>query len=150
VEALLDGERDWLANLANVVALLAWQLPDISWAGFYLWRQGELILGPFCGRPACVRIARGRGVCGAAVVKRGSIVVENVDEFPGHIACDARSRSEIVVPLLLGSKLLGVLDIDAPNFARFDNSDRELLETIVRLVVGGTDWPEFVGLAKES
>jgi GAF domain-containing protein len=145
VRALLAGERDWLANLANVAALIALHVPNINWSGFYLWRGGELILGPFYGRPACVRIAEGRGVCGAAASRRSTVLVDNVDEFPGHIACDARSRSEIVVPLLDGSRLLGVLDIDAPILGRFDEHDREMFEQIADLVSQASDWPDFIG-----
>ena len=145
VEALLGGERDWLANLANVAALLPAHLQDINWAGFYLWRQGELVLGPFQGHPACVRIAEGRGVCGQAAARRTTVVVKDVHEFPGHIACDSRSRSEIVVPLLNDATLLGVLDIDSPSLARFDDADRVLLETVAHHVVRATDWPDFIG-----
>jgi GAF domain-containing protein len=145
VDALLDGERDWLANLANVTALLSAHLQGINWTGFYLWRQGELILGPFQGRPACVRIAEGRGVCGQAATRRTPLVVNDVHDFPGHIACDSRSRSEIVVPLLNGPTLLGVLDIDSPSLARFDDADRVLLEAVAGRVVRATDWPDFIG-----
>jgi GAF domain-containing protein len=145
VDALLGGERDWLANLANVAALLPGHLQDINWAGFYLWRQGELVLGPFQGRPACVRIAEGRGVCGQAATRRTTLVVKDVHDFPGHIACDPRSRSELVVPLLSASTLLGVLDIDSPKLARFDDTDRLLLEAVARRLVQATDWPDFIG-----
>jgi GAF domain-containing protein len=145
VDALLDGERDWLANLANVAALVSAHFQDINWAGFYLWRQGELVLGPFQGRPACVRIAAGRGVCGQAATRRTTLVVKDVHDFPGHIACDSRSRSEIVVPLLNGSTLLGVLDLDSPSLARFDDADRGLLEAVAGRVVRATDWPDFIG-----
>jgi L-methionine (R)-S-oxide reductase len=145
LDALLDGERDWLANLANVAAVLPAHLPDINWAGFYLWRQGELVLGPFQGRPACVRIAEGRGVCGQAATRRTTLIVKDVHDFPGHIACDPRSRSELVVPLLNASTLLGVLDIDSPRLARFDDTDRVLLEAVARSVVRATDWPDFIG-----
>ena len=145
VDALLDGERDWLANLDNVAALLPAHLQNINWAGFYLWRQGELVLGPFHGRPACVRIAEGRGVCGQAVARRTTVVVKDVHEFPGHIACDPRSRSELVVPLLNDATLLGVLDVDSPSLARFDDADRVLLEAVARQVICATDWPDFIG-----
>ena len=145
VEALLGGERDWLANLANVAALLPAHLQDINWAGFYLWRQEELVLGPFQGHPACVRIAEGRGVCGQAATRRTTLVVKDVLDFPGHIACNPRSRSEIVVPLLNASTLLGVLDIDSPSLARFDDADRVLLEAVARQVICATDWPDFIG-----
>jgi GAF domain-containing protein len=145
VDALLDGERDWLANLANVAALLSAHLQDINWTGFYLWRQGELVLGPFQGLPACVRIAEGRGVCGQAATLRTTLIVNDVHDFSGHIACDSRSRSEIVVPLLNGPNLLGVLDIDSPSLARFDDADRVLLEAVADRVVHATEWPDFIG-----
>jgi L-methionine (R)-S-oxide reductase len=134
--ALLDGETDWIANLANTAALLAAELADINWVGFYLLRDGELVLGPFQGKPACVRIRLGQGVCGTAAQARASIVVPNVHEFPGHIACDSASNSELVVPLLRDGELVGVLDVDSPRFARFDADDRSGLEAIARVVVG--------------
>ncbi len=112
--ALLEGERDWIANLANTSALLFGELADINWVGFYLLKDGELVLGPFQGKPACVRIAIGKGVCGTAAQRRESIVVPNVHEFEGHIACDTASNSELVVPLTSGLELLGVLDLDSP------------------------------------
>nr|BCX00853.1 MAG: diguanylate cyclase [Bacteroidota bacterium] len=141
LEALLEGERDWLANLANTAALLWWTLPDINWVGFYLYRNGELVLGPFQGKPACVRIPIGRGVCGTAAARRQSVVVPDVDAFPGHIACDSASRSEIVIPMLLGDRLLGVLDVDAPVLERFEETDRQGLEALVQILIGATDWP---------
>ena len=119
--ALLQGERDLIANAANTAALLWHGLPGINWAGFYLLKDDELVLGPFQGKPACVRIALGRGVCGTAAARRASIVVDDVDQFPGHIACDSASRSELVVPIVAGSRLVGVLDIDAPDLRRFDD-----------------------------
>ncbi len=133
--ALLDGEHDLVANAANTAALLFEALPDLNWAGFYFARAGgELVLGPFQGRPACVRIAAGRGVCGAAAQARRSLVVPDVHAFPGHIACDAASNSEIVVPLVRGDAqdgaLLGVLDLDSPRLARFDEADRAGLEDL--------------------
>lgn len=134
LDSLIAGETDPIANLANSAALLWEALPDINWAGFYLLRGGELVLGPFQGRPACVRIALGKGVCGAAANRRQTIVVEDVNAFPGHIACDAASRSEIVVPLLSEGRLLGVLDVDAPKVGRFDEEDRRGLEEVGRIV----------------
>lgn len=134
LEALLQGERDGLANCANLAALLYELLPELNWAGFYFWRGQELVLGPFQGRVACVRIALGRGVCGTAARERRTIVVPDVHAFPGHIACDARSRSEIVVPLLDGDALLGVLDLDSPVEGRFDQDDAEGLATSVQLL----------------
>jgi len=145
VDALLSGERDWLANLANVAALLPAYLRDINWLGFYLWRQGQLVLGPFQGLPACVRIVKGRGVCGEAAARRTTVIVPNVRDFPGHIACDPRSRSEIVVPMLKASRLLGVLDIDSASLGRFGEADRGVLESVVECVVHATDWPDFIG-----
>src|SRR5262245_41230394 len=109
--AMLAGERDLVANAANTAALLYDALPELNWAGFYLYKSGELVLGPFQGKPACVRIAVGKGVCGAAAERRATVVVEDVHAFPGHIACDSASNSEIVVPLLRGTELLGVLDL---------------------------------------
>jgi len=126
--ALMASERNALANAANLSALLYWSLPDVNWAGFYFLEQGELVLGPFQGKVACVRIAMGRGVCGGAALRRQTLIVADVHEFPGHIACDAASQSEIVVPLLQGGRLWGVLDLDSPKLARFDAADAEGLE----------------------
>ena len=134
LEALIGEETDAIANLANASALVWEALPDINWAGFYLLRGGELVLGPFQGRPACVRIPLGKGVCGTAAAGRRTIVVEDVNAFPGHIACDAASRSEIVVPLVGGGALLGVLDVDAPRVGRFDDEDRRGLEAVAEIV----------------
>ncbi len=129
--ALLDGEHDLVANLANCAALLFEHVPDLNWAGFYLLRGQDLVLGPFQGRSACVRIAMGRGVCGAAAAQRRSIVVPDVHGFAGHIACDSASRSEIVVPLLSApGVLLGVMDLDSPLPGRFDELDRIGLERL--------------------
>lgn len=116
LDALLDGEVDLIANLSNASALLHQFLTDVNWVGFYLMKNGELVLGPFQGLPACVRIAIGKGVCGTAVKKDKTIVVDNVHEFPGHIACDANSKSEIVIPLKKDGEIIGVLDIDSPIF----------------------------------
>jgi GAF domain-containing protein len=142
---LLHGERDWLANLANTAALLHLRLPDLNWAGFYLWRDGDLVLGPFQGRPACVRIARGRGVCGSAAARRETLVVPDVHQFPGHIACDPASASEIVIPMETGGRQIGVLDLDSPRVGRFDDRDRPGLESVVRILVQSTDWPGEIG-----
>lgn len=137
---LLDGERDLIANAANVAALI-WQIvPDLNWAGFYFLKGGELVLGPFQGKPACVRIAVGKGVCGTAVTRRETMLVEDVHAFPGHIACDAASNSELVVPLIKGGVVRGVLDIDSPLLARFDSADRTGFEAVVQLFVTGTDF----------
>lgn len=127
-------EADPLANLANASALLYHQLPDLNWAGFYLLRGRELVLGPFQGRTACVRIALDRGVCGAAARERRAIWVRDVHEFPGHIACDSRSRSELVVPVLSKGRVLGVLDLDSPVIGRFDHRDAMFGERFVRLL----------------
>jgi len=134
LEALIADETDAIANLANAAALIWEALPDINWAGFYLLRAGELVLGPFQGRPACVRIPMGKGVCGTAALRRETIVVEDVHAFPGHIACDAASRSETVVPLLSEGEVIGVLDVDAPRVGRFDDEDRRGLETVGSIV----------------
>jgi GAF domain-containing protein len=134
LEALIADEPDPIANLANAAALVWEALPDINWAGFYLTRGGELVLGPFQGRPACVRIPFGKGVCGTAASRRETLVVPDVTRFPGHIACDSASRSEIVIPLLRGNRVVGVLDVDAPMTARFDDDDRRGLETVAAIV----------------
>jgi len=131
LQALLAHEHDLIANAANTAALLFNALPELNWAGFYFYRDGELVLGPFQGRPACVRIAMGRGVCGTAAERRATVVVPDVHAFPGHIACDTASRSEIVVPLrMAGDALLGVLDIDSPLPGRFGDVDRDGLERL--------------------
>lgn len=137
VRALVRDEPDPIANLANAAALLFHTLPDVSWAGFYLLKDGELVVGPFQGRIACVRIALGRGVCGTAAVRRTSILVPNVLEFAGHIACDSVSRSEVVVPIVREQELLGVLDIDSASFGRFDEQDQAGLEAFVAALLEG-------------
>jgi GAF domain-containing protein len=133
--ALLAGEHDLVANAANTAALLYDALPGLNWAGFYLYKSGELVLGPFQGKPACVRIAIGQGVCGTAAERRSTVIVEDVHAFPGHIACDSASNSEIVVPLILRSELLGVLDLDSPKHARFGASDQRGLEAVAKIFV---------------
>jgi L-methionine (R)-S-oxide reductase len=133
--SLLAGEHDLIANAANCAALLYHSLPDVNWAGFYLYKEGELVLGPFQGGPACVRIAIGKGVCGAAAELKQTVVVENVHEFPGHIACDSASNSEIVVPLLKDKQLIGVLDLDSPTLARFDEEDAQGLNELVEIFI---------------
>ena len=142
---LLAGERDPIANMANTAALLFGMLPELNWAGFYRWQgpwpQGELVVGPFQGKPACVRIAPGRGVCGTAAARRHTLLVPDVHAFDGHIACDPASRSELVVPLLREGRVLGVLDLDSPRPGRFDGADARLLEEAVRQLVAGCDWP---------
>jgi GAF domain-containing protein len=137
LRALLEGEHDLVANAANVAALLFWSLPQLNWAGFYLVepRRGDLLLGPFQGKPACVRIPVGRGVCGTAAARRETVVVPDVHAFPGHIACDSASNSEIVVPVVRDAELLGVLDLDSPVRSRFDDADARGLEALVRVFV---------------
>jgi L-methionine (R)-S-oxide reductase len=136
-KALIEGETDLIANLANVSALIWQSLPELNWAGFYLWKGDELVLGPFQGKPACVRIGYGKGVCGTAVARRAPVIVEDVEQFPGHIVCDSASRSEIVVPMLRGGEVIGVLDVDSPRLARFDGDDQRGLERLVSLLVAG-------------
>ena len=136
---LLQCERDRIANAANLAALLYGGLPDVNWAGFYFLKQGELVLGPFQGLSACVRIPMGKGVCGAAAHRKETLTVADVAIFPGHIACDGASRSEIVVPLLQSGRLLGVLDVDSPRLNRFDDTDRSGLETLAELWVESSD-----------
>lgn len=132
--ALLAGERDRIANAANFAALVYDALPELNWAGFYFYDGRELVVGPFQGKPACVRIALGRGVCGTAAATRATQVVADVDAFPGHIPCDSASRSEIVVPLVAGDgALLGVWDVDSPKLARFDADDRAGMEALTRV-----------------
>lgn len=137
--AVLGGERDGLANTANMAALLYQMLPGLNWAGFYFLRDGGLVLGPFQGKPACIRIALGRGVCGTAAQRRETIVVPDVEKFPGHIACDHASRSEIVVPLVHDGRLLGVLDLDSPDLSRFDPEDAAGLQGAVKILLEGSD-----------
>ena len=134
LEGLIEDEKDPIANMANCSALLWMELADINWVGFYLLKRNKLVLGPFQGKPACTRIDLGSGVCGAAATQRKTIVVADVHQFPGHIACDAASQSEIVVPIVIGGKLVGVLDIDSPSLERFDGRDQDGLETIVRVL----------------
>lgn len=131
--ALLQMEQDPIANAANTAALLFQTLPGLNWAGFYILRGDTLVLGPFQGKPACVRIALGKGVCGTAAQKQQTLVVKDVHAFPGHIACDAASNSEIVVPVIKNGKLWGVLDIDSPLPARFDDTDRQFLQQVADL-----------------
>lgn len=138
LEALLAGEPDAIANAANTSALLYQMLPDLNWAGFYLMRGGELVLGPFQGKPACVRIPVGRGVCGAAVAERRSVLVDDVHAFPGHIACDAASRSELVVPLIRDGAVIGVIDLDSPRPGRFDADDQAGVEAMAAIYLAAS------------
>lgn len=137
--ALVADERDALANAANLCALLFHTMPDVNWAGFYLLRGDQLTLGPFQGKVACVRIALGHGVCGTAAQRREMIIVPDVDAFPGHIACDGASRSEIVVPLIYEDRLLGVLDVDSPSLGRFDREDGEGLKLSCEIFLNKSD-----------
>jgi GAF domain-containing protein len=135
LSSLLAGERDLVANAANFSSFIFHSLPDLNWAGFYFVKDGELVLGPFQGEPACVRIKIGQGVCGAGAVKCDTVIVPNVHEFPGHIACDSASNSEIVVPLMKDGRMMGVLDLDSPKLARFDEEDGAGLETMVKILL---------------
>ena len=135
LSGLLAGERDLVANAANFSALIFHSLPDLNWAGFYFAKDDELVLGPFQGQPACVRIRVGQGVCGAGAARGKTVIVPNVHEFPGHIACDSASNSEIVVPLMKNSRLIGVLDLDSPLVGRFDTVDGDGLENLTRILV---------------
>ena len=135
LSSLLAGERDLIANAANCSSLIFHSLPDLNWAGFYFEKDGELVLGPFQGKPACVRIRIGQGVCGAGAAKCETVIVPNVHAFPGHIACDSASNSEIVVPLMKDARLIGVLDLDSPLAARFDQDDARGLEGLARILL---------------
>jgi GAF domain-containing protein len=137
---LLEGERDLIANTANLSALIRQIVPDLNWAGFYFMRGGELVLGPFQGKPACVRIAVGKGVCGTAVATRSTMLVEDVHAFPGHIACDAASNSELVVPMISNGQVVGVLDLDSPQLRRFDGVDQRGVEQLVAFLMTVTDF----------
>ena len=135
LRSLLKDEYDFIANTANFSSLVYNALPDVNWAGFYLLQDHELILGPFQGKPACVRIPLGKGVCGFAAKQCETVIVPNVSEFPGHIACDPASKSEIVIPLFDGERVLGVLDVDSATLGRFDDQDAEGLNELVTVLV---------------
>jgi len=139
-EGVFAGERDPWANAANAAALVFEALPDLNWAGFYFLRGGELVVGPFQGRTACVRIPVGDGVCGTAAARRETVIVPDVHAFPGHIACDSASNSELVVPLISGDRLIGVLDLDSPRFNRFGPADAALGEALATRLVAACDW----------
>ncbi|MBR4889245.1 MAG: GAF domain-containing protein [Clostridia bacterium] len=139
LKALTEGERHPLPNMANAAALLWEHLPDINWAGFYVMENGGLMLGPFQGKTACIRIAVGKGVCGTAVAEDATQLVKDVHQFPGHIACDSASNSEIVVPLRKNGRVVGVLDIDSPLFARFDEDDQAGLEEFAAILENACD-----------
>jgi L-methionine (R)-S-oxide reductase len=138
--------KDWLSNLANFSAAIFHRLPQINWCGFYLVREKfgprHLKLGPFMGRPACLDIPFERGVCGKAARERSTVIVDDVHEFPGHIACDERSKSELVIPLVKGDRLIGVLDLDSPIHSRFNTHDSSELEKLVRVLIEKTEWPD--------
>lgn len=135
MRSLLEGEHDLIANAANFSSLIFHSLPDLNWAGFYFLKDDELVLGPFQGKLACLRIKMGQGVCGAAAAKCETLIVPNVHEFPGHIACDSASNSEIVVPIIKAGRLIGVLDLDSPTMARFDQEDGAGLERLISILV---------------
>jgi len=139
LEALLEGESNLIAGAANLSSLLYWSLPEVNWVGFYLLDEasGDLLVGPFQGKPACVRIPIGKGVCGTAAARRETVLVPDVHAFAGHIACDAASNSEVVVPIVSGDRLVGVLDLDSPVTNRFDAEDARGLEALVRTFVRG-------------
>ena len=134
VAALMEGERDPLANVANAAAAIFHSLADVNWAGFYVLRGAELVLGPFQGRPACIRLQLGRGVCGTAAAERRSILVDDVTAFPGHVYCDPASRSELVVPVISSRRVVGVLDLDSARLARFTRNDQVGCEHLASLV----------------
>jgi L-methionine (R)-S-oxide reductase len=146
LQGLLSGESDGLAQLSNASALLAHHIPDLNWLGFYLLKGGELVVGPFQGKPACTRIRIGKGVCGTAAQALKPIVVDDVDAFPGHIACDAESRSEIVVPLFSDGKLVGVLDVDSPHKARFTEVDAAGIVGLAEVISRAIHW-DTLGLS---
>ena len=140
MQSLLEGERDAIANMANFAALLFHSMEFVNWVGFYIYKENELVLGPFQGKPACIRIGVGKGVCGTAADTLKTQSVDNVHEFPGHIPCDSASNSEIVIPIVINSKLIGVLDIDSPEFSRFDEVDQTGLEKLVDVLKSSTDF----------
>lgn len=144
LESLIRDEPDGLANLSNSAALLFHSLESINWAGFYLHKENQLVLGPFQGKPACIRIALGKGVCGTAAQKREPLVVRDVHQFPGHIACDEASASEIVVPIVKSGKLMGVLDLDSPVRSRFDEADKAGLQRYVETLLAYVNWDGLV------
>ncbi|MFI4868808.1 MAG: GAF domain-containing protein [Steroidobacterales bacterium] len=140
---LIADQTDFLANISNFAALLFNRLPNLNWAGFYLLRGSDLVLGPFQGKPACSCIGIGDGVCGTAALRRAAVLVPDVHAFPGHIVCDEASQSEMVLPVFKGERLIGVLDLDSPQPSRFDDTDREHVEELLRTLMEGTEVPEF-------
>ncbi len=143
IQSLAEAEPHYVPLLANAAALLYDVLPDLNWAGFYLMRGNRLVLGPFCGKVACIHIALGKGVCGTAASQNQTLVVSDVHAFPGHIACDSASNSEIVVPIRQGGKVIGILDIDSPIYARFSDEDRNGLESFVGILEQTADFGEL-------
>lgn len=141
---LIQDERDALANLSNSAALLFHSMENINWAGFYLFKENQLVLGPFQGKPACIRIALGRGVCGTAAQNREAIVVQDVHQFHGHIACDEASASEIVIPIIKEDRLIGVLDIDSPVTGRFHEEDRKKLQEFTDILSAYIQWEDLL------
>jgi L-methionine (R)-S-oxide reductase len=150
LQLLLGDETNFVANAANTAALLYSLLPDVNWAGFYIAEADELVLGPFQGKPACARIRFGRGVCGAAAVQRKTVVVPDVNAFAGHIACDTASKSEIVVPLMNWGRMLGVLDVDSPSLNRFDDEDKEGMESVVAVFLASQVTNDLPDLSEEA
>jgi GAF domain-containing protein len=153
LEQLLTGESDFLANAANMAALLYHTLPDLNWAGFYLLKGQALTLGPFQGKPACTRIAVGEGVCGLVAARKETLIVPDVSKFEGHIVCDTASKSEIAIPLLNWGRLVGVLDVDSPSLNRFDDEDREGLESLAAFFLSTLttdDLPDFEAMASDA
>lgn len=144
LSSILCNEKDSLANLCNTSSILWMLLDDINWAGFYLYKKDKLILGPFQGKPACTNIEIGKGVCGTAAKELRTVVVENVQSFPGHIACDSETNSEVVVPIIKNDKLVAVLDIDSPTLNRFDNEDGKYLEGFVEVLNNYINWDEII------
>jgi GAF domain-containing protein len=140
---LIGHQTDFLANISNFAALLFTTLPNLNWAGFYLLRGTDLVLGPFQGKPACSCIAMGDGVCGTAALQRAAVLVPDVHAFPGHIVCDEASQSEMVLPVFKGSRLIGVLDLDSPVPGRFDETDRDQIQGLLQALMDGTVVPEF-------
>jgi GAF domain-containing protein len=149
IRHLFRSEQDFIANAANLIALLFYTLPNLNWCGIYLNRWGELVLGPFQGKPACIRIQFGKGVCGTAAGKRESIVVGNVQQFPGHIACDPESCSEVVIPLIKQNQLIGVLDLDSPQINNFDLQDKKGLESLVRIFLDMSNLPDHLSGSRD-
>lgn len=145
---LLENERNFITNAANFSAIIFEKFTDLNWVGFYIYNGEELVLGPFQGKVACVRIALGKGVCGTAAIERKSIVVEDVDKFPGHIACDSASRSELVIPIFNGDELYGVFDMDSPVLNRFNNNDKIGFEKLIDVFIQNTDLQDLRAIFK--